>query len=374
MLFSGINLSIFNLKKLFFMSHQLKIKSFDFFQLYDRFINDSVKGKRLQPNGKKVSAGTIVSYKCTRGLLVKFVKNSSFELRINQVKKFTTRQLHAEKNYWSKFYKHFTNYLHNDCGHFDNYVGLNMKNIRTFFGYLNKNLLIDTGGFHKQLYVRKEEISIVTLLPEDLNFFIYDSVFAENLSNKLKRAKDIFVFGCSVALRFSDLMCLRKANIRCINQEYYLIARSLKTQTETQIKLPDYAVAIIKKYSLQKGGWLLPRCTNGALNKYVKQLTEKAGLIQPVKKIRDIRGVEKEISMMEGLKRKSYRFCDLVTTHTMRRTAITTMLSLGMPEHIVRKISGHAPGSKEFYRYVSLAQGYQDRETEIMFAKLKERA
>ena len=57
----------------------------------------------------------------------------------------------------------------------------------------------------------------------------------------------------------------------------------------------------------------------------------------------------------------------------MRRTAITTMLCLGMPEHVVRKISGHSPMSKEFFRYVSLAQSYHDKETAIVFDKLKEK-
>jgi intergrase/recombinase len=46
--------------------------------------------------------------------------------------------------------------------------------------------------------------------------------------------------------------------------------------------------------------------------------------------------------------KKTYRFCDVASTHTMRRTAITTMLSLGMPEQIVRRISGHAPEVKNF--------------------------
>ncbi|MBX9783710.1 MAG: hypothetical protein K2X48_10500 [Chitinophagaceae bacterium] len=41
-----------------------------------------------------------------------------------------------------------------------------------------------------------------------------------------------------------------------------------------------------------------------------------------------------------------------------------------MPEQVVRKISGHAPGSKEFYRYVNWAQSYQDMETDKMFAQL----
>jgi len=42
----------------------------------------------------------------------------------------------------------------------------------------------------------------------------------------------------------------------------------------------------------------------------------------------------------------------------MRRTAITTLLIMGVPEAMVRKISGHAPGSKEFYKYVGIAQDY----------------
>ena len=67
------------------------------------------------------------------------------------------------------------------------------------------------------------------------------------------------------------------------------------------------------------------------------------------------------------------RFSDVATTHTMRRTAITTMLSLGVPEQVVRKISGHSPSGKEFYRYVLWAQTYQDQETEKMFNKLGEK-
>jgi intergrase/recombinase len=70
---------------------------------------------------------------------------------------------------------------------------------------------------------------------------------------------------------------------------------------------------------------------------------------------------------------KELRFCDVVSSHTMRRTAITTMLSLGVHEQLVRKISGHTPNSKEFYRYVSWSQTLQDRSTEEMFAKLEQK-
>jgi intergrase/recombinase len=85
------------------------------------------------------------------------------------------------------------------------------------------------------------------------------------------------------------------------------------------------------------------------------------------------RGKTYELKKIHADKKHAFRFCDVATTHTMRRTAITTMLSLGVPEQIVRKISGHSPGSKEFYRYVSWAQSYQDKETEKMFSRLQEK-
>jgi len=346
-------------------------KVYPFFELYHKFLNDSKSGRRLQANGKKITKGTLDNYGYTKLLLEKFCNEKNFELRIRSFKKLSQRESNIEKNYWNKFYKKFTDYLYNDCGHFDNYVGANIKNIRTFFGYLNKQLLLNTGDFYKSFYVRKEDVPIVTLLPEELNFLIYDQAFKRKLSPALQKVKDVFVFGCTVALRFSDLMLLKKANIRVNGNDWYLLVRSKKTSADTQISLPDYAVDIITRYSEQKGGYLLPRFNIVNLNKYVKLLALEAGFTHDVRKTRYRRGEMKEIVVKTTSSKRGFRFCDLVTTHTMRRTAITTMLSLGMPEHIVRKISGHSPMSKEFFRYVSLAQAYQDKETKMMFDKLK---
>lgn len=54
----------------------------------------------------------------------------------------------------------------------------------------------------------------------------------------------------------------------------------------------------------------------------------------------------------------------------MRRTAITTLLSLGVPELLVRKVSGHAPHSKEFFKYVAVSQNYLDNETQKAYLHL----
>jgi integrase len=58
----------------------------------------------------------------------------------------------------------------------------------------------------------------------------------------------------------------------------------------------------------------------------------------------------------------NYRFCDLISSHTMRRTAITTMLRMGMNETNVRLISGHAAHSPSFYRYVFYADSFMEEE------------
>lgn len=71
----------------------------------------------------------------------------------------------------------------------------------------------------------------------------------------------------------------------------------------------------------------------------MKAIGHLAGWTNEIGKERSKRGVRKELKN----KGKTYRFCDLMSSHMMRRTAITTLLVNGMPEPLVRKISGHAP-------------------------------
>lgn len=343
-----------------------KNKEHSFFDLYNRFIADSKKGKRVQPNGKRISEGTIKSYEYTGKVIRGFCDKKAFTLRIKSSRFLNSREAEAEKNYWKKFYKHFTDYLYTTCGYFDNYVGLIIKNIKAFFNYLNKELVMAVGNFHKQFYVRKEEIGILTLMPEELNYLVFNKEFEQSLSSRMTEVKDVFVFGCTVALRVSDLLSLKKSSLRVINNQHYLAVRSQKTETDTLVKLPGYAVAILHKYNLRKGK-LLPHFNKSNLNEYIKQLLELAGFKNEVMVHRTKRGKAVELKN----KIKPYRFCDVASTHIMRRTAITTMLCLGMQEQLVRKISGHSANTKEFYRYVLWAQTYMDQETEKVFDKLQ---
>ncbi len=342
-------------------------KELDLLDEFERFIRDCRRGRRMQPGGKRLSPGTVANYGYTLQHLQMFSKKKSLRLRIKPAKRLNSRELSGERNYWKKFYSGFTSYLYEDCGCYDNYVGQHIKNIKTFFNYLGKERPYCAVDFHNEFYVPREEIAIYPLMPDELNFLVTGHEFELGLSRIMQEVKDFFVFGCTVALRFSDLNALRKTNIRIVSGQYYLYVRSQKSGLDTLMKLPSYAVNITKKYEMLQGR-LLPFFNLSVFNKHLKVLLEMAGYTHPVSITRNRRGrpMDKKISITGC----SSRLCDLASSHMMRRTAITTMLSLGVSEQIVRKISGHTPGSRDFYRYVFWSQTVQDSQTEQMFASL----
>lgn len=337
--------------------------AYNFLILFDRFINESKSGKRLKKDGSHLRSSTLERYELTRNALLRFSAKQNFELRIKNFIPGDIQLLKEEKLYWKNFYVSFSNFLYGE-GCYDNYVGAQFKIIRTFFNYLKTEKGILTADIHKIFYIRTENIPVIVLSPAQLQFLIFDKAFESSLPEYLQRTKDIFVFGCTVGLRYSDLMKLNNKNIERISNAWHLRVRSLKTSTDTNIKLPDYAIEIVKKY--KKLRFLLPKLSINRLNMNLKVLCEKAGWTHEIGKVRERRGVGKNINK-DG---KNIRFCDLISSHTMRRTAITVMLSLGMPEIMVRKISGHAAFSKDFYRYVNYAQQFIDLETDKVFAHL----
>jgi integrase len=334
--------------------------------LFTQFIKESENGKRLKKNGERITNGTLNNYKFVIQNLIQFSSDTNFELRVCNIRKLTQKELISEKNYWKKFYKSFTEFMYKK-GCFDNYVGSNVKVIRVFLNYLQSEKDIFLGDFHKQFYVRKEEVTILVLSPEQLKFLIHDKVFESKLSRANQKIKDIFVFGCTTGLRFSDIFLLTNKNIEKSNGEWYLKLKSKKTKTYSYIKLPTYAVSIFEKYK-QKSDTktLFGSIYLANFNKALKQIGELAGYTQTVETSREKQGKTKKITQ-----KNKDRFCDKMSSHMMRRTAITTMLILGMPEHLVRKVSGHSNNSGSFSRYVHYAQSYVDKEIEKVHNKLE---
>lgn len=186
-------------------------KEHDFILLYERFCNETKSGKRLQKNGKRITKGTLKTYEMLLHYLKKFSAEKQFHLRIVPGTRLGKREFKRELKYWKTFYDRFSAFMYEDEDCYDNFVGRYMKLLRVFFNYLNDEKGMGTAPFCKKFYAHPEEISIVVLPPERLNFLIHDKQFEAALRPVLRKAKDIFVLGCTVALRVSDLMSLTRA-------------------------------------------------------------------------------------------------------------------------------------------------------------------
>ena len=134
-----------------------------------------------------------------------------------------------------------------------------------------------------------------------------------------------------------------------------------------RFKLPEYAYDILQKYDF-KAKYIFPSLSLNQFNKNIRKIAEMAGWTYTIGKISGQQGLDQTI-YNQRCGRAEYRFCDLISSHAMRRTAITTMLIHGMPEHLVKLISGHAGNSKAFYRF-SYIQSFSDHELDRLHAQI----
>lgn len=334
---------------------------------FRQFIQASASGRRYSASGKRISKGTISNYLYALRLLNEYETRYGTALRIQLLHRAPLRVLQKEKNYWARFFVQFSHFLYREKKYFDHYIANVFKSLKTFFNWLQREKGFVTGNYHRSFRVPLQEAVPVVLQPEQLQFLVMNKYFENRLSKSLKRARDIFVFGCTAGLRYGDLMKLKKTYLQQRDGETYLALYTQKTGAAVSIPLPGYALAIVERYKRIAGQYILPRlsCTN--LNIQVKKLAQLAGWDQPLPKMRSLRGRMTEIKNKQG---GSWKFYEHITAHTMRRTAISSLLMLGVPEAVVRKISGHAAGSKEFYKYVVIAQEYLGSEVKQAYKKL----
>ncbi|MBD0288070.1 MAG: hypothetical protein ICV79_21990 [Flavisolibacter sp.] len=181
------------------------VKQLPLVPLLEQFIKESKNGKRRKLNGERILPQTVRNY----GFALRHLK--AYEAHLQTPFYVTTnirnnmRLILKEKQYWKKFYQGFSDYLLYDKQCYDNFVGSVFKILKTFFRYLKNEKFLLISECYERFYVRKEQIRVIALLPEQYCFFILDKDFEARLTAAQKRVKDLFVFGCTAALRYSDL-------------------------------------------------------------------------------------------------------------------------------------------------------------------------
>lgn len=175
-----------------------------------------------------------------------------------------------------------------------------------------------------------EETDAVYLTAEELQ-----KIKDLSLSGHLEKARDLFLLGVYTAMRFSDYSRIRPHWIKGGN----LVFTEEKTGNRNSIPLSSSARSVIEKY---KGA---PSLSQQKLNTYIKKVCRMAGLTDGV-----------EVSYTKGGRKcKEVREkCNLVSTHTARRTGASLLVRAGAPVAWVMRVTGHR-SERSFMNYVRIS-------------------
>ena len=184
--------------------------------------------------------------------------------------------------------------------------------------FTKANIAINKEYIEIQKYAfRKYKIKTIEnkhthLVPEELERL--ENLILSGRYVKLQKSLDAFLFCCYAGMRYSDFINLSSENFVDINQETWLIYKSVKTGTE--VRLPLYLLFSGKGIAI--------------LNKYRDNLEDFFHL-------RDNSNVNKDLIIITRLAGLSKR----ISFHTARHTNATLLIYNGINITTVQKLLGH---------------------------------
>lgn len=278
-----------------------------FWEYYAAFCKLNHKSGKWQPS-------TCQRYRVLKNLLLEF-EDINGALSLEKI-----------NNRWYANFKHF---CEQNKKHQVNTFGRNLGLLKTFLGYCLEEGHTKNDQFKK--FVVKREVTHQEVL--DMNevkaMYAYD--LSEN--KRLERVRDVFILGCLTGMRYSDYKRIKRENV--VNDVIRM--REVKDKSKTlEIPLSGWAKDILEKYNYN-----LPVISEQKFREYVKEVARRVGLTEQVIKSSRIGNTVKEDSKSR---------CDLISTHTARRTFITIMKNKGVPDKVIMKITGHKSLSS-FHRY-----------------------
>lgn len=293
-----------------------------FLAYIDRFISDAETGQRLTVKSHRYAPITIKGFSKLKRVLERYAKE--------------TRRGVDYDHFTIEYYHQFKSWL-TDRGLTLNYVGALLKDFKLLLKQSHYEGLHENTVFqHRDFKRLVEEVDNVYLPTHELQQ-LYDLDLKG--APRLDRIRDLFLIGCYTGLRFSDFSELRPENIT--NGGTTLSCMTQKTGGRVVIPLNPNVLAIIAKYE-----GIPPRTiTNQRMNRYLKELCQRAGFVERVEVSRTKGGL-REVRTLEKW--------ELVTTHTARRSFATNAFLAQLPTISIMKITGHKSESM-FMKYIKVS-------------------
>jgi integrase len=150
-----------------------------------------------------------------------------------------------------------------------------------------------------------------------------------------ERVRDMFVIGCYIGLRHSDLSRLQPQHI----DDGMITIKQQKTDDVVIIPLVNKVIPILEKYNNN-----LPKISNQKYNEYLYEVCKKCKVLEKEITIHEIKG-GKKITILKP----KYEF---ISSHTARRSMATNEYKAGDLEiSEIMAITGHKT-EKSFYKYI----------------------
>lgn len=210
--------------------------------------------------GIEYAAGTAKNYVSTLKHLRKFVP------KVYRRDDLLLRELDYN------FIAGFETFLRIDCKNSQNGALKHIQRVKKV-----TNLAIKMGFLERDPFMSynaaKEKVNREYLTEQELS-----TIENINLSlERLKSARDVFIFICYTGLSYSDLVNLTEDNIReGIDGDPWLFTERNKIATASNIPLLPPAISILERYKghpeAERKGRLLPVISNQKMNQYLKEI------------------------------------------------------------------------------------------------------
>ena len=225
-----------------------------------------------------------------------------------------------------------------------------LKNLKALFLWsYKKKLTPDIARYINKLdEIEKEIIAINTNELQQLEQRTNKQGKEIQLSERLERVLDAFLFGCYTGLRFSDL---ERVTSDMINADNEIVIRQQKTGNVVVIPLLDESISILNKY-----GGALKMISGQKSNDYLKEIFSLLEIDRKVMKSKQI-----GVNITD-----TYRpLNEIVSFHIARKSFVTIALSRGMIAKTVQSISGHKQ-EDIFNRYIAFSADTRRKEINKM--------
>ena len=290
-----------------------------------RYLREMESGERLNIHKLRYGLSTIKNYK---GFVIQF---DEFCKAMHKRYDFGDIDL--------KFYDDFVAYF-TAKDYSINTIGRHVKELKIIMRAAREEGLHDNGLIESRKFrVLTAEVENIYLTESEIRAIAEVDLDGDKHKSI---ARDIFLVGCYTAQRFSDYSTINEGNIRTLeNGQSVIDLKQQKTGNRVIIPIRAELQAILDKYDNR-----LPKAYEQKVNKYIKEIAREAGIVDIV-----------EVSYVENGEKKSHLVekCELVKTHTARRSGATNMYLAGIPTIAIMKITGHKT-EKEFMKYIKITE------------------